>query len=109
MLPCIDEPNRKAIFKFTIETQLKYQVIFCTPEISLTYIDDKTMRVEFMETPILSTYLLGLIIGEFDYVQTHTSRGTKIRVFTPLKKAKLGLFALNAAKVSLELMEDLFK
>lgn len=44
-----------------------------------------------------------MIIGEFDYVQDKTKRGTLVRIFAPLKQAKNAQFALNDTVKCLEL------
>ena len=35
-------------------------------------------------TPIMSTYLLAFVIGEFDYVEKRDKNGVLIRVYTPV-------------------------
>lgn len=62
-----------------------------------------------MDTPKMSTYLLAFIIGEFDFVQTTTKRGTLVRALTPIGQSNRGQFALETAKRALELYEDWFK
>ena len=32
--------------------------------------------VSYQETPIMSTYLVAVVVGLFDYVEDHTSDGT---------------------------------
>ena len=49
----------------------------------------------FAKTPIMSTYLLAFVVGEFDYVEDHTEDGIQVRVYTPLGKAEQGRFALE--------------
>ena len=51
-------------------------------------------RVSFARTPVMSSYLLAFIVGEFDYVEERDTNGVLIRVYTPLCKQKLGQFAL---------------
>ena len=58
--------------------------------------DDENLRVlTFARTPIMSTYLLAFVVGEFDYVEAHTEDGILVRVYTPLGKAEQGQFALE--------------
>ena len=56
-------------------------------------------RVTFARTPVMSTYLLAFVVGEFDHVEERDENGLLIRVFTPVGKASKGQFALS---VSLE-------
>lgn len=48
-------------------------------------------------TPIMSTYLLAWVVGEFDVLEDRTSSGTVVRVFTPPGKRDLGKFGLDCA------------
>ncbi len=49
----------------------------------------------FAQTPIMSTYLLAFIVGEFDYVEGKSSDGVLVRVYTPLGRKEQGDFALE--------------
>ena len=51
--------------------------------------------VKFGKTPIMSTYLVAFIVGEFDYVEDNTSDGVAVRVYTPVGKKEQGQFALD--------------
>ena len=51
----------------------------------------------FARTPIMSTYLLAFIVGEYDFVEATDSNGVKIRVYTPVGKAEEGRFALDVS------------
>ena len=54
-------------------------------------------RVTFAQTPIMSSYLLAFVVGEFDYVEAKDSNGVLIGVYTPVGKANLGQFALDVS------------
>lgn len=64
--------------------------------------------VKFDTTPIMSTYLLAFVIGEFDYVEDHTSNGTRVRVYTQKGKSDQGKFSLEVATKCLPLFEEYF-
>ena len=51
--------------------------------------------VTFERTPIMSTYLLAFVVGEFDYVEGKDSDGVLVRVYTPKEKKEQGDFALQ--------------
>ena len=51
----------------------------------------------FARTPVMSTYLLAFIVGEFDYVEAKDSNGVLVRVYTPTGKAEQGQFALDVS------------
>lgn len=79
------------------------------PEKKVEILLNNTKRVQFMDTPLMSTYILAFIIGKFDYIQTTTNRGTLVRVITPTGKSSSGEFALDCAVKTLELYEKWFK
>ena len=54
--------------------------------------------VKYDRTPIMSTYLLAYVIGEYDYVEDTDSDGVKVRVYTPVGKKEQGQFALEVSK-----------
>lgn len=47
----------------------------------------------------MSTYLLAIVIGEFDYVETTSGDGVNVKVYTPLGKKEQGLFALEVYSI----------
>lgn len=57
---------------------------------------DASMRVvTFERTPVMSTYLLAFVVGEYDYVEGKDSDGILVRVYTPVGKKEQGQFALE--------------
>ena len=57
---------------------------------------DASMKVlTFQQTPIMSTYLLAFVVGEFDYVEGKDTDGILVRVYTPTGKKEQGQFALE--------------
>lgn len=55
------------------------------------------VRTVFGKTPIMSTYLLAFVVGEFDFISGRTPAGVEVRVFTPLGKAEMGRHALDCS------------
>ena len=45
-----------------------------------------SLPFSYERTPIMSTYLLAFIVGEFDFVEGTDKDGVKVRVYTPLGK-----------------------
>lgn len=73
------------------------------------YEADKSLHlVEFDRTPIMSTYLVALVIGEFDYVETTSADGVLCRVYTPPGKKEQGRFALDVAAKVLPYYKEYF-
>ena len=57
--------------------------------------DDSLVEVKFATTPIMSTYLVAFVIGEYDFVEGQSSDGVLVRVYTPVGRAEQGKFALE--------------
>ena len=109
--PCWDEPALKAKFDLTLVAP-KDRVALSNMNVIEETDDklDKTKRVlKFATTPIMSTYLLAYIIGEYEYVEQFTKNKTQIRIYTPLAKTEQGKFALDVTVRCLEYYEDYFK
>lgn len=53
--------------------------------------------VKFASTPIMSTYLVAVVVGQFDFIEDTSTDGVKVRVYTPVGKQELGRFALHVA------------
>uniref|UniRef100_A0AAR2KT23 Aminopeptidase n=1 Tax=Pygocentrus nattereri TaxID=42514 RepID=A0AAR2KT23_PYGNA len=108
--PCWDEPAIKATFDITLIVP-KDRVALSNmnvidrkpyPE------DDSLVEVKFATTPIMSTYLVAIVIGEYDFVEGQTSDGVTVRVYTPVGKAEQGKFALEVATKTLPFYKDYF-
>ena len=79
------------------------------PELESREIPGKGKRlVRFAPTPLMSTYLLAFVVGEFDFVQDTTKHGVTVRVYTPPGKAEEGRFSLHVATDALDLYDDFF-
>jgi aminopeptidase N len=111
--PCIDEPAVKAIFGLTLTIPAALLCISNMPaasSVSLKSSDTNLLqkRVQFMDSPKMSTYLLAFCVGEFDSVAATSTHGVLIQVYTPPGKAASGQFALDCAVRSLDAYDDFF-
>lgn len=107
--PCWDEPARKAKFNISITAPLNRVVLSNMPEISCKELDEEKKLVTFDTTPIMSTYLVAFVIGEFDFIEEKTSDGRiDVRVFVPVGKKEQGTFALEVALKTLPFYEEWF-
>jgi len=109
--PCWDEPAVKATFDVTIVAEENKTVLSNMPLIdSLSVIGSSNLkRFRFERTPIMSTYLLAFVIGEYDFIEDKDRNGVLIRVYTPLGKKELGRFALEVAVKTLPFYTDYFR
>ncbi|KAL6211215.1 hypothetical protein ACLB2K_016442 [Fragaria x ananassa] len=86
--PCWDEPACKPVLEEKVSGPFK--------------------TVSYLESPIMSTYLVAIVVGLFDYVEDHTSEGVKVRVYCQVGKESQGKFALEVAVKTLELYREYF-
>lgn len=108
--PCIDEPAVKASYKVTVEAPFDRQVISNMHAIKIMTSDDGTLKTHvFAETPIMSTYLVAILVGEWDTLSDITPRlRIPTTVFCPLGKSDQGKFALKVATDALDYLQSLF-
>ena len=105
--PCWDEPSAKATFDVSIIAESKYMAISNMPVQSRKKMGLSVVHT-FMTTPVMSTYLLYLGVGEFATIQTKL-RDILIRVITTPDNIRRGKFALDFAKKILNEYEKYFK
>lgn len=72
-------------------------------------LSDGNRLVKFETTPIMSTYLVAIVVGEFDFIEDFTPEGIRVRVYTPVGKQKQGQFALEVAVKVLPYYKEYFK
>ena len=108
--PCWDEPALKAKFNIFLTTPVGFTAVSNMPIVRKATIQKNgvTKNVfQFAETPIMSTYLIAFVVGEFDKVTGYTKEGVEVnwlcfsclftRSYTPLGKSSSGEFALKVA------------
>lgn len=79
------------------------------PEIHSENLDSDKKTLTFDTTPIMSTYLVAFVIGEFDFVEKKTSDDRiTVRIYTPVGKKEQGRFALEVAAKCLPFYEEWF-
>ena len=59
--------------------------------------------MQYAQSPVMSTYLVAFVVGEFDFVEGKDADGVLIRVYTPKGKAVQGQFALEVNKLTINL------
>ena len=66
MLPCWDEPARKASFTVAIDAPKDRMAVSNMPVAGTTSLSATMQRVRFAESPKMSTYLLFVAVGDFE-------------------------------------------
>ncbi|NXK70346.1 PSA aminopeptidase, partial [Sylvietta virens] len=70
--------------------------------------DESLVEVKFARSPVMSTYLVAFVVGEYDFVEARSQDGVLVRVYTPVGKAEQGKFALEVAAKTLPFYKDYF-
>jgi len=104
--PCWDEPEAKATFDISIIADNKFSAISNMPVKSKTKLRGKTLY-KFAKTPVMSTYLVYLGVGEWEYLAGKIGK-TQIRVVTTRDNKSKGKFALDLGKKLLVSYEKYF-
>jgi aminopeptidase N len=107
LLPCWDEPARKATFTVTIDAPKDRMAISNMPIEKVTPLGRDLHRVRFAETPKMSTYLLFLSVGDYERVHRKVD-GTDVGIV--VKRGDLGraAYALQEALALLHYYNDYF-
>jgi tricorn protease interacting factor F2/3 len=104
--PCWDEPAAKATFDVTLVTDKNHTAISNTNITSKKKIGKK-IQYKFARTPIMSTYLLYMGVGEFESISSRIGK-TTIRVVTTKGNSSKGRFSLDICKKLLKAYESYF-
>ena len=104
--PCWDEPEAKTTFEISIIADNQFTAISNMPIKSKTKLGNKTLY-KFEKTPIVSTYLIYLGVGEFEYLTSKIGR-VLIRVVTTKGNKSKGKFSLELGKKLLTSYEKYF-
>ena len=105
--PCWDEPALKATFSIALTADADLSIISNMPEISRENLSSSSsssnnnsnntsrVKVSFDKTPVMSTYLLAWLVGEFSSVASKSSGGTAVTVLAPFGQAEEGLSLIH--------------
>ena len=106
--PSFDEPAYKATFDVTVVAPQDLTVISNGKMISDTPEDGAGKHtVHFATSPKMSSYLVAVIVGHFEYVEG-SADGIPIRVFSPQGRKEMGTYALEAAEHILHYYDQYF-
>jgi len=106
--PCFDEPSLKATFEVEMTVPEDRLALSNTDPVSSEPAGAGRKRVRFAKTPVMSTYLLAFVVGEFDRIEAKTKDGTPVRVYTMPGRSALGRFGLEAAVRGLDFFGEYY-
>lgn len=105
---CMDEPSAKSIFDISVIVPSNNLNVFSNmPIMSIKDSEHEKKYIHFFPTPLMSTYLVALILGNYDYI-SEMNGTTQIRICAPPDKIKFGEFALSVATRAITWYENYF-
>ena len=96
LLPCWDEPARKATFTISVDAPKNRMAVSNMPVDQVTPLPGGLQRVRFKETPKMSTYLLFLSVGDYERV-TRKVDGVEIGAVVKRGDTEKAAYALDQA------------
>jgi len=105
--PCWDQPEAKATFDITIITDSNHTAISNMPVKSKRKFGEKIVY-KFGKTPVMSTYLVYLGVGEFESLKSRIGR-VEVRVISTRGNKDKGKYALDLGKKLLRAYENYFE
>uniref|UniRef100_A0AAV1UTA9 Aminopeptidase n=1 Tax=Peronospora matthiolae TaxID=2874970 RepID=A0AAV1UTA9_9STRA len=124
---CWDEPALKATFEISMVTDTDVVALSNTHVVETVTrpranahlwhetrakdeVDGTLEKVwTFAETPVMSTYLVAMVVGEFDVLSDVTNEGVTVSVYTAPGQSARGSFALDVAVKALSFFTESFK
>src|SRR5207245_1465863 len=99
--PSFDEPAYKATFTLIATIDKSDTAISNGKIVSDSPAPEGKHTIRFATTPKMSTYLVALAVGNFEYIEGQAN-GIPIRVWTTPGKKQLGKFALETAEYCIQ-------
>ncbi|KAF8960586.1 hypothetical protein BGZ46_001541 [Entomortierella lignicola] len=109
--PCWDEPAAKATFSIALVVPSELEALSNMPIKEMSAVEPEQKTVYFEKTPIMSTYLVAFAVGDFEYIETTTTKlenPIKCRVYTLPGLTEQGRFALEITPRILEYFTEIF-
>jgi aminopeptidase N len=107
LLPCWDEPARKATFTVSVDVPRDRMAISNMPIKQVTPLSPTLQRVRFAQSPKMSTYLLFLGVGDFERIQKRVD-GVDVGVVVKRGDTAQAAYALDQAATLLHYYNEYF-
>lgn len=95
--PCWDEPDFKARFKISLIVPESLTALSNMPVEKSRKAGKGLKQLDYELSPIMSTYLVAVVVADLESVQARDKNGTLVRIFTVPGKKEQGRFALKVA------------
>jgi adipocyte-derived leucine aminopeptidase len=105
--PCIDLPDKKAVFNITIDAPKPLHALSNMPIESKLDLGSH-VRFKFYPTVKMSTYLVAFVISDFVSISTYTKNNIKVSVYTAPEAIHTAKYALQSAANILDFYQDLY-
>ncbi|HEY6037422.1 MAG TPA: M1 family metallopeptidase, partial [Kofleriaceae bacterium] len=110
VFPCLDEPDRKAVWQLTLDVPKGQLAVSNTPAVQSATLDAGHDRIAFAATRPLPTYLVAFAVGPFEAVSGGTAKsGIPLRVITPRTTAPQAAFLASALAKMVDTLEAWFE
>jgi aminopeptidase N len=107
MLPCWDEPAFRASFQLSVDLPAQLSAYSNMPAEQVEQIDGQHRRIRFGRTPKMASYLIVLVAGELERLESEQD-GVKLGIVTTENKRASAQYALNLTRDLLHYYNDYF-
>jgi puromycin-sensitive aminopeptidase len=104
--PCWDEPDCKAVFAITLLVDAGLLAVSNMHEIATTTLSSGKRSIRFADTPIMSTYLVAMVVGELEATEPVDVGGIALRVIARPGMLAQAPFALEVGAFALKYFQD---
>ncbi|KAG8184338.1 hypothetical protein JTE90_005356 [Oedothorax gibbosus] len=106
--PCFDEPNFKTTFNVSIIHDHRHFALSNAIEESTTENENGFLVTKFEKTPPMVTYLLAIVVCDFEYKETITENGVRLRTYAAPYLIEKAQYALDTGSKILTYYETYF-
>ena len=107
LLPCWDEPGRKATFTVSVDAPKDRMAVSNMPAAEVTSLSPTMQRVRFAQSPKMSTYLLFVGVGDFERIHERVDN-VDLGVVVKHGDTAKGAYALDEAAKILHYYNEYF-
>jgi puromycin-sensitive aminopeptidase len=107
MLPCFDEPAFRTVWELAFTTDAKHTVVSNMPAVRRIDAGHGRVRTQFAPTPPMSSYLLAVVVGDFDKLSARHD-AVELNVIVPPGEAARAQRTMTWTQALLRWYDDYF-